>query len=102
MPQRLCHSCGVFDAEASFNRIPGLHARRMGDETVMFHPPAGEYFALGSVGTRIWSLLEQPITVAEICDRLRDEFAVDEDRCRDDVMAFIAELRAANLLEERR
>src|SRR3712207_8723186 len=42
-------------------------------ETVMFQPEAGSYFALGAVGTRVWELLAEPRSVAQICEKLRSE-----------------------------
>ena len=75
-------------------------ARRVDDDTVMFHPARGEYFALDHVGTRVWDLLETPTTVDELCARLREEFDVEPGRCAEDVGHLIGRLLDAGLAEE--
>lgn len=70
-------------------------------ETVMFHPGNGTYFALGSVGSRVWELLEEPRSVPDLCDQLRTEFEVDEETCRRDVVEFVDQLLDAQLVEAR-
>jgi hypothetical protein len=70
-------------------------------ETVMFDPGKGSYFALGEVGSRVWELLETPCSIDGLCAALLAEFAVEEDRCRGDIRAYVEQLRAAELVEPR-
>ena len=70
-------------------------------DTAMFDPTQGKYFALGGVGGRIWELLEEPRSLAELCDIIVSEFEVDAAGCRADVVPFLDELRAAGLVEVR-
>ncbi len=70
-------------------------------ETVMFDPDQGSYYALGAIGTRIWELLQEPIDVKRLLATLQTEFEVDEATCRQDTEGFVAELRAADLIEVR-
>ena len=70
-------------------------------ETVMFDPTAGKYFALGSVGSRIWELLDEPRSVADLCALVLAEFDVGTERCRADVVPFLAELQERALVEVR-
>jgi hypothetical protein len=74
--------------------------RQVDGDTVMFHPTRGEYFALDPVGTRVWELLERPITIEAICNRLKAEYDVTFDRCVEDVSDLVGRLRAAGLVEE--
>lgn len=67
----------------------------------MFHPGRGEYFALDPIGSRVWEMLETPMTLQEIVGKLGTEFSVDESTCAADVGAFLEELRGANLVEEK-
>jgi hypothetical protein len=48
----------------------------------------GRYYGLNAVGRRIWELLEKPMTVAEICARLCEEFEVDAQSCEAAVLKF--------------
>jgi PqqD family protein of HPr-rel-A system len=70
-------------------------------ETVMFHPAEGKYFALEGVGGRIWELLEQPHSVAEVCEAVSAEFEIDPAACRADLLPYLDDLRKAGLVEVR-
>lgn len=65
---------------------------------VMMSVDQGMYFGLEGTGPRIWSLLEQPRSVAQLCEDLMREFAVDAEVCRREVCAFLEELRRAQLV----
>lgn len=68
-------------------------------ELVMLDPRRSEYFAIDSIGSRIWELLERPLAVGQVCSKLEDEFDVAPQTCRADVLAFLEELRRAELLD---
>jgi hypothetical protein len=62
------------------------------DNFVMMSVAHGRYYGLDAVGGRIWELLGAPRTVAAICSALGEEFEVDDETCRGDVLGFIADL----------
>jgi hypothetical protein len=70
-------------------------------ELVMLDPRTSRYFALDAIGLRVWELLEQPRSVAAVCEALQDEFDVSQEACRRDVLAFLEQLQQAELLEVR-
>jgi len=72
------------------------------DALVMRNSATGEFYGLESIALRIWQLIEQPRTVAAVCDELRDEYDVDAATCQRDVLDFVAELRSEGLIEARR
>ena len=55
-------------------------------EVTMMNVKSGDYFSLAEAGARIWSLLEQPGSVASVCDRLVSEYDVDRAQCESDVL----------------
>jgi hypothetical protein len=65
---------------------------------VMMSIDQGMYFGLEGTGPRIWALLEQPRSVAQLCGALMDEFDIDADACRQEVIGFLEELRASKLV----
>lgn len=73
-------------------RHPDLVSADMDGETVMMSLERGEYFGIGGVGTRIWDLLAQPVSIDEICRIIGDEYEVDAATCRRDVAAFLEQL----------
>jgi len=73
-------------------RVPGLIATDMDGETVMMSIERGEYFGLGGVGSRVWELMAQPTSLAEIVRVICAEFEVDEAVCQADMQTFVDEL----------
>jgi Coenzyme PQQ synthesis protein D (PqqD) len=71
-------------------------------ETVMFDPAKGKYFALAGVGGRIWELLDQPRSVAEVSEAVSAEFEIDVSDCQADVLRFLEDLSEAGLVEVRK
>lgn len=67
-------------------------ASEMDGDLVMMDIEQGQYFGVGGVGTRIWELLGQPITVAGIADAICQEFDVSRDDCLKDVLQFGTQL----------
>lgn len=65
---------------------------------VMMSLLQGRYYGLDAIGTRIWELVEQPISARQLCDTLMEEFSVDRETCERDVLEFIGELAAENLV----
>lgn len=73
----------------------------LGGEAAILHLTSGVYYGLDPVGARIWSLLEQPIEVRALRDRLLAEYDVAPDRLERDLLALLARLAAAALIEVR-
>lgn len=68
-----------------------LHAD-LEDAIAMMNIETGEYYNLNPVGSRIWTLLETPRSMAAICDALVLEFDVPAQACRDETAAFLTDL----------
>ena len=73
-----------------FNEIDG--------EVVMLSIENSEYYGMDKVGSRIWELLEKPMTFKEIIARLRDEYEVTEEQCVSDTLAFLNKLQDKKLI----
>jgi hypothetical protein len=54
---------------------------------------------MDEVGSRIWSLVQQPRRVSDIRALLTQEFAVNPQRCELDLLYFLNELQQAGLIE---
>jgi coenzyme PQQ synthesis protein D (PqqD) len=68
------------------------------DGLVLLDVDGGLVLAANDIGARIWQLIEQDRTAAEIARRLADDYAVPLDRAQHDVTAFVAALRARGLV----
>jgi len=71
----------------------------MDGEVVMMSVEKGNYYNLDNIASRIWTLIEQPITVNALCDNLVQEFEVERDTCVQDVLPFLQELQKDNLIK---
>lgn len=73
----------------------------MDDDLVLLEQTQSRYYGLDSIGRRIWELLEEPRTIGSLCTTLEAEFDVSFERCRTEVLAFLEQLEAAELVETR-
>jgi hypothetical protein len=68
-------------------------------ETALMSVANGKYYGLDPIGSRIWALLEEARPVAALCAQLRDEYEVEPAQCQQEVLAFLHELAADNLIQ---
>lgn len=80
------------------SRNPNLIAAEMDGDLVMMSIEKGEYFGISGVGSRVWALLESPMTLQQICRLICHEFAVDETACTQDLQDFSQEMLALGLI----
>jgi hypothetical protein len=59
------------------------------------------YYGLEDVGTRIWQLLQRPVSVLAIREALVAEFDVEPARCERDIRLLLTDLAARGLVEIR-
>jgi hypothetical protein len=67
-------------------------------DTAILQLTSGVYFGLDAVGTRIWTLLATPSSVATLVDAIAAEFDVDRSRCAQDIVALLDDLEANGLV----
>ena len=80
-------------------RIPEeVLARQVGGETVMLDLAKGAYFGLDPVGARIWQLLAEGKTLAEVRDAIVAEYEVSHEDAERDLLALVADLMAQGLV----
>lgn len=80
-------------------RSPRALASPIANELVMFDAETGKYYGFNEVATAIWNHLEHEMTIGELCGKLMDEFDVDEERCRLEVVDFVGKLRKRDLVD---
>ena len=82
------------------SRRMGLMTADMNGSAVMMDIMTGKYYNLGEVGGRIWELLEEPMTVAALVQKLTAEYDVSAERCRADILPFLGKLLERGLVVE--
>lgn len=68
-------------------------------ESVILHLKSGVYYGLNSLGTRIWNLIQDPVSVDEVRAILVKEYDVEPQRCERDLMALLQQLADAGLVK---
>jgi hypothetical protein len=84
-----------------FAAHPSVLCRELSGETVLLNLESGVYYGLDAVGTRVWQLLLQGLSIADICDTLIDDYDVAPDVLRGDVVRLIGELRERGIVTPR-
>ncbi|NJM14880.1 MAG: lasso peptide biosynthesis PqqD family chaperone [Bacteroidales bacterium] len=68
------------------------------NEVVMLSIENGKYYGLNSIASDVWAILEEPATIAQVVDRLMDDYVVDRETCTADVCELIDELYGQKLI----
>jgi hypothetical protein len=85
--------------ESTVSRRRDLLTSALSDrELVLLNIERGAYFGMEGVAKRIWEQLAEPRCVADLCATLLSRFAVDPDTCRREVLTFLTELHAKDLI----
>ena len=59
----------------------------------------GVYYGLDQVGARIWNLMREPVTFAQILDSLLHDYEVDRPTLESDLRLFVNQLAEQGLVE---
>ena len=70
-------------------------------ETVILNVSTGIYSGADAVGTFVWGLLEKPVKVTDIYERILERYDVDEDACKNDLLKYLRSLADNRLIEAR-
>ncbi len=89
--------------DQSFRRQERVVAREIAGETLLVplsdsRADMSHVFALNPVAAHIWQALDGATSVADIAAAVQRQFDVDPERAERDVLAFVGELAAADLL----
>jgi hypothetical protein len=70
-------------------------------ELVIMHLTTGEFAALNSTARAVWTRVEIPASIGEVCDDLMQRYDVDATRCRRSVEDFVERFVAHDFLQVR-
>lgn len=83
-----------------YTPTPSVLAREVGGEMVLLDPHRGVYYGLNEVGHRIWTLLSEGRSVAEIEGRLLAEYDAPSAAIQEDLQTLLRELCDHGLIEK--
>jgi hypothetical protein len=80
------------------HRKPDMLFNEIDGEVVMLSIENSEYYGMDKVGSRIWELLEQPISFKGLIARLMFEYEVTENQCIEETLTFLKKLENKRLI----
>lgn len=88
----------TFELNTKIVRIADLMATPVDKEIVIMNLAKNNYVALDDIGQHIWSILENPCRIDELCQQLSQEYKTDLEQVTADVLPFLNELQAEGLV----
>lgn len=73
-----------------FNEVDG--------ELVMMNIETGAYASLNETGKSIWTLLDAPKSLSEVCSSLVEEYEIDQATCEKEVLPFVENMLKSEVL----
>lgn len=68
------------------------------DKIMMMNVDTGEYYDFDDIASFIWRHINKPVSVEALCDKINDEFEVEQDQCRADTEEFLDDLATRSLI----
>jgi hypothetical protein len=68
------------------------------DTLALLDVRSNQYYSLNPVGALVWSTIQAPSSVDDICAAISEKFAVTAADCRADVELLLSKLEAAGLV----
>jgi hypothetical protein len=91
----------VFRGDMTIVAAPGQVSADLSGEAAILNLQSGKYYGLKAVGARIWELVQQPRTLAELQAAILQEYDVPEEQCARDLEALLGQLAQEGLIEVR-
>ena len=80
-------------------RNPDLIHANIDDETMLMSLTNGEYYGMNKVGSAIWELLENSISVAELIEKLSTMYEISVQQCEQDITPFLSNLQDKDIIK---
>ena len=80
------------------HRDPDQEFSKIDEEIIMLNVNKGEYYALNDVASRIWEMIDAPVQVNELLNKLIQEFEVDTETCKKDTLKCLEDFRSKSII----
>ncbi len=90
----------VITLEDIVTQVEGNVCSDMDGEKVMLSVKNGKYYNLGETGGFIWDLIEKPIKVNEIIEKMKAIYDVNDQDCEIQVRSFLESLIGEGLIDK--
>jgi len=87
------------ELEDKIERREDISTTIIDGELGMMSEEKGKYYTLDFIGTRVWELIEKPITVDDLIILLMKEYEVDRATCEVDLLELLDKLLKEELIK---
>ena len=70
-------------------------------DVIMMSIQKGKYYSMEEIGSRIWELIKDDMEVSTLCKVLCEEYNIEKEQCKIDVLKFLNDLAEENLIHVR-
>ncbi len=88
------------DSPALFQRLPDTLTAEIEGELVALNVEKGTCYGLNAIATRVWNLIEAPMSLDQICDTLTGEYDVDRSTCEAEVEQLLNDFVGEGLVRQ--
>jgi len=89
----------VITSNSIIRQSQGQVSTEIDGEVVLMDIEKGTYFGMNLTLSRIWNLIETPVSVSALCAQLTEEYDVTLDECMKDLLDSLEGLKKENLVE---
>ena len=75
-----------------YHRNDKVLSAELDQEICLFDEEEGQYYNLNNTSSSIWNLLETPLNLEELTDYLKEEYLVNTETCKEEVLDHLREL----------
>ena len=72
----------------------------VGEDIVALNIDDGQCYGMEKVTAAVWRLLETPMSLDSVCERLTEQYAVDASVCRAEIEPLFSQFLSEGLIEE--
>ena len=84
--------------DETFQILPHALNRNLDGQIVILDMSSGVYYGLDEVGARVWQLMSDGKSLAQIIDELLAEYSVERGELEQDILRLSEELITRNLI----
>lgn len=88
----------VLSPNSIISPVQNQISSELSGEAVILQLSSGTYYGLNEVGARIWELIQQPQRFDDVLSALLDEYEIEPDACRHDLVEILMALKDAELV----
>lgn len=82
----------------TYQKIPSVVCTELDNCAVLLNLDSKYYYNLNETGLRIWQIIEEFQSPLEIAKKLADEYEIDTERAKANVVRLVEELEKEHLL----